>query len=46
MVGAYEAGTMAPWAKTLDRIAVVGSVTADRLLRGDRLLDDIGSFVF
>jgi transcriptional regulator with XRE-family HTH domain len=46
MVGAYEAGTMAPWATTLDRIAVVGSVTADRLLRGDRLLDDIGSFVF
>jgi transcriptional regulator with XRE-family HTH domain len=29
MVGAYEAGTMAPRAKTLDRIAVVGSVTAD-----------------
>jgi len=35
-IGLYEAGTLAPWARTLDRIAVVGGVAADWLLRGDR----------
>jgi len=35
-IGLYEAGTLAPRARTLDRIAEIGGVTADWLLRGDR----------
>jgi transcriptional regulator with XRE-family HTH domain len=35
-IGQYEAGTLAPRARTLDRIAEIGGVTADWLLRGDR----------
>jgi transcriptional regulator with XRE-family HTH domain len=34
-VGLYEAGTLAPRARTLGRIAKIGGVTADWLLRGD-----------
>jgi transcriptional regulator with XRE-family HTH domain len=35
-IGQYEAGTLAPRARTLGRIAKIGGVTADWLLRGDR----------
>jgi len=32
IIGQYEAGTLAPRARTLDRIAKIGGVTADWLL--------------
>jgi transcriptional regulator with XRE-family HTH domain len=35
-VGEYEAGRLAPRARTLGRMAQVGGVTTDWLLRGDR----------
>jgi transcriptional regulator with XRE-family HTH domain len=35
-IGLYEAGTLAPRVRTLDRITEIGGVTADWLLRGDR----------
>jgi transcriptional regulator with XRE-family HTH domain len=35
-IGLYEVGTLAPRARTLDRIAEIGGVTTDWLLRGDR----------